>query len=167
MIQKTLYIKQRKLYSIKQCFSLLILLSLPCIKTFAYKKDNTEVLFYYNKGNELLELKNYQEAAASYDLALKYSMYSDISYLNKGDVEKLKKYKDRLAEYIPGKKYKINYTDAYVLKGMVLDILEKHKEAIIVYDLVIKHRPDFALAYYAKGFSLHNLERYKEAIHTI
>jgi regulator of sirC expression with transglutaminase-like and TPR domain len=99
---------------------------------------------WYNKGNLLRELKNYEEALQVYDQALTLKPEHQDTLLNKGNVYKdLNQYDMALMYYDQALKSDKNYARAYINKGVVYQEQGFFSQAFVQFDIALKLEPDF------------------------
>jgi tetratricopeptide (TPR) repeat protein len=137
--------------------------SLPPQRTPAVKAQKTKEQ-WMEEGNRFRDLKQYSEALAAYDEALRLDPKDAFAYSNKGYVlDELKQYEEGLAACEQAIRLNPKDAAAYTNKGWALDEFRRYEEALAAYEQAIRLDPNNALAYNNKGHALRALNREKEA----
>ena len=118
-----------------------------------------------NRGVTLSELKRFEEALASYDLALALRPDHAEALSNRGvTLMELKRFKEALASYDRALVVRPDYAEALSNRGNILRELMRFDEALASYDRALAVRPDYAEALSNRGVTLHELNRFEEAL---
>jgi tetratricopeptide (TPR) repeat protein len=117
-------------------------------------KDSNHIVAWYNKGNVLYNLGNYEEAIKCYDRALEINPnYVDalsnkaIIFANLDKVDQAIKYIDRVLEINPNDGGTLN------AKGVYHTRLDNHEEAIKWYDRALEINPKQPAVFFNKACS--------------
>ncbi len=120
---------------------------------------------WLNKGNELYDLKRYEEALEAYNRAIQLAPNDALAYHNKGyALDDLKRYEEALEAYTRAIELDPNDAVTYYNKGYTLRNLKRYEEALEAYTRALELDPNDAVTYYHKGTALRNLKRSKEAL---
>lgn len=108
--------------------------------SLTYKNDYHEA--WYNRGNALSYLREYEEALASYDNALSYKHDFHDAWTNRGvALIGLDKYDDAVASFDSALTYKQDDDNSWYGRGVALRNLREYDEAIASCDSSIKYNP--------------------------
>ena len=120
---------------------------------------------WFNKGRDLDDLGEYDEAIEAYDEAIRLNPNYAKAWFNKGlSLDDLGKYDEAVKAYDEAIRLDPNNAAmAWNNKGISLDDLGKYDEAIEAYDEAIKLDPNYATAWNNKGIALRKLDRTEEA----
>jgi eukaryotic-like serine/threonine-protein kinase len=120
---------------------------------------------WFEQGNQLLQLKSYEEAIAAYDKAISIKSNDSDAWYNRGlALGKLQRYTEALTSFNQTIAIKPNDNDAWCQRGVALRNLQMYKEAIASYDTAIAIKPNFYLAWNNRGATLGDLQMCTEAI---
>ena len=126
-------------------------------------EDKAHLLF--ELGNLLHAAKEYKEAVASFDQALKIKPEDDLAWNNRGNaLYNLGRYEQAVASFDQALKIKPDHDEAWNNRGIALDNLGRYEEAVASYDQALKIKPDYDLAWNNRGIALRDLGRYEEAV---
>jgi tetratricopeptide (TPR) repeat protein len=113
-----------------------------------------------SKGLILYELKNFDQAAAEYHLAINIDPAFTEAYNNRGNAFKSqRKYDLALADYDKAINLDANFSDAHFNKGSALHQAGKLDAAILSFDEAIKINPNDAEAFFSRGVILNEQKR--------
>jgi len=113
----------------------------------------------------LIDSKQYEEALAASEQALRLDPNYAIAYHNKGTaLYDLERYEEALAAFEQALRLDPNYALAYNGKGAALADLKRDEEALAAYEHVLRLNPSYAPAYSNKGATLADLKRHEEAL---
>ena len=120
---------------------------------------------YNNRGIVLNGLKLWEDALASFDLALeKKPDYVD-AYINRGNVlQELNRHTEALLSYESAAKFKPDYAVAYLNCGNAMQELMRPEEALANYNKAIAIKPNYAEAYSNRGLILQELNLFEQAL---
>ena len=120
---------------------------------------------YLHMGNIFFERKDYEEALAAYEQALRLDHNDTTAYNGKGKaLHGLKRFEEALAAHKQAIRLDLNNALAYTGKGDALSAMKDHYEALAAYEQAIRLALDYAPAYIGKGNALNDLKRYEEAL---
>src|SRR5260370_705919 len=120
---------------------------------------------WLEEGNALYNLKQYEEALAAYEQAIRLDFRYAIAYSNKGNaLYNLKRYEEALAVYEQAIRLDPNNAISYNKRGNALNNLKWYEEALAALEQAIRLDPNNAMVYYNKGDALMDLMRYAEAL---
>jgi tetratricopeptide (TPR) repeat protein len=120
---------------------------------------------YSNRGNALMELKQFDAAVASYDKAIALKPDYVEAYYNRGNaLQELKRLDAAVVSYDKAIAIKRDYAEAYYNRGNALTKLKKLVAAVASYDKAIAIRPDHARAYGNRGNALQELKQLEAAV---
>jgi predicted O-linked N-acetylglucosamine transferase (SPINDLY family) len=132
-------------------------------QAIALKPDYAEA--YSNRGNALLELKQFAAAVACYDKAISLKPDYAEAYSNRGNTLKdLKQLDAAVASFDKAIALKPGLTEAYSNRGNALLELKQLDAAVASFDKAIALKPDFAEAYSNKGNALKDLKQFAAAV---
>ena len=132
-------------------------------KAIQLKPDYADA--YYNRGNALKALEQFDAAIASYDKAIQLKPdYAD-AYSNRGlALKELEQFDAAIASYDKAIQLKPDLAEAYYNRGNALQDLKQFDAAIASYDKAIQLKPDYADAYSNRGLALQGLKQFDAAI---
>jgi predicted O-linked N-acetylglucosamine transferase (SPINDLY family) len=105
------------------------------------KPDYAEA--WFARGIALQDLKQYEEALASYEQAIKLTPYFAEAWSNRGlTLQALKRYDEAISHYEQAIQLKPDYAEAWSNKGFTLYKLKRYEEAIAHYDKALSFRPN-------------------------
>ena len=120
---------------------------------------------FYNLGTVLQELKQLDDALASFDKAIALEPNFADALNNRGTVlQELKQLDDALASYDNAIALEPNFADAFNNRGTVLQELKRLNDSLASYDKAIALEPNFAAALYNRGTVLQELKRLDDAL---
>ena len=129
------------------------------------KKDPDNNTYYYNRGNTLNNLKEYDKAIEDYNKVIELDPKHSFAYNNRGNSHYYKKlYDNAIKDYDKAIELDPNYADAYNNRGVAHNSLGKYEKAISDFDKAIELNPNYSLAYNNKGVAFKNLGKFNEAI---
>jgi tetratricopeptide (TPR) repeat protein len=120
---------------------------------------------WLEEGDRFGDLKQYSEALAAYEQAIRLDPNDASAYTNKGiALRNLKRYEEALAAYEQAIRLDPNYAFAYTNKSYILNKLKRYREALGACEESLQLDPKNANAYDTKGAILNGLKRYEEAL---
>jgi len=148
----------------KVCVLFGVILIVSLVGSLAAAADMTAEE-YYNQGIDYANLRQYTDAIASYDNAIRINPEYSKAWYNRGNAQfNLGRYPDALASYDNATRIDPGYSEAWVNRGVTLGILSRYDEAIASYDNASKISPDDADVWYNRGNAFLYLDRYDEAV---
>jgi tetratricopeptide (TPR) repeat protein len=134
-----------------------------CEQAIALKPDWPQA--YTTRGNILLKLKRYGDAAASFDKAIELKSDDPQPYNSRGNaLQALRRFEEAVESYETAIALKADYAAAYSNRGNALQSLQRFEDAIESYGKAITQRPDYGDAYNNRGVALKRLGRFDEAL---
>ncbi|QDL07987.1 prenyltransferase [Brasilonema octagenarum UFV-E1] len=122
--------------------------------TQQHQTESRKLGLLFELGNLLVAAKEYEQAIASYDQALKIKPDYDSAWYNRGiALQNLGRYEEAIASYDQALKIKPDYDSAWNNRGIALQNLGRYEEAIASYDQALKFKPDYDSAWYNKACS--------------
>ncbi|MGE5656138.1 MAG: tetratricopeptide repeat protein [Actinomycetota bacterium] len=122
-------------------------------------------LDYARQGDALFFQNSFEEAVASYDLALQLQPDLADTWNNRGVVlTRLQRYSEAIASYERATEIRPEYADAWNNRGVVLLEMQQYQDAITSYDKAIQARPDYADAWNNRGVAFAKTQQYEEAV---
>jgi tetratricopeptide (TPR) repeat protein len=119
-------------------------------------------------GNLLDAAKEYEEAIASLDQALKFKPDYHQAWYNRGNaLGNLGRLEEAISSYDQALKFKPDDHQAWNSRGNALGNLGRLEEAIASLDQALKIKPDYHQAWYNRGNVLDDLGRLEEAISSL
>ena len=129
------------------------------------KKDPDNDTYYYNRGNTLNNLKEYDKAIEDYNKVIELDPKHSFAYNNRGNSYYYKKlYDNAIKNYNKAIELNPNYAFAYNNRGLAFSSLGNFDEAIIDFDKAIELNPNYVSAYNNRGITFKNLGNFDEAI---
>ncbi|MEI6292729.1 MAG: tetratricopeptide repeat protein [Methanomicrobiales archaeon] len=120
---------------------------------------------YYNQGIDDASLRNYTDAIASYDNAIRIKPEYSKAWYNRGiALFNLGRYGDAIASYDNASRLDPGNSDVWVNRGVALGMLDRFDDAIASYDNASKINPDDSDVWYNRGNAFLYLDRYDDAI---
>ena len=120
---------------------------------------------WLDEGNAHYKAKQYEEALAGYEQAIRLDPNYAGAYISKGKtLTTLERYKEALAAYEQAIRLDPNSAIAINGKGNALYYLKRYEEALAAYEQAIRLDPNYAGVYANKGNALSYLKRYEEAL---
>lgn len=139
--------------------------SARCLLVRALEIERGSYDAHLNLGNVLTELGRFEEALASYGLALALKPDCAQALSNRANaLLELKCYEESLASHDRALELEPDYAEAHYNRGNVLLDMKRHEEALASYDKAIALRPDFAQALSNRGDVLGQFKRYDDAL---
>ncbi|MEW5855942.1 MAG: tetratricopeptide repeat protein, partial [Cyanobacteriota bacterium] len=130
-----------------------------------YQTPGYRATLLLNLGDLLAAGKEYEEAIASYDQALKIKPDKDEAWFNRGiALKNLGRLEEAVASYDQALKIKPGKDEAWNNRGVTLKKLERLEEAVASYDQALKIKPDKDEAWFNRGIALKKLGRLEEAV---
>ena len=121
--------------------------------------------YYYNRGNTLNNLKEYDKAIEDYNKVIELDPKHPFAYNNRGNSYYYKKlYDNAIKNYNKAIELNPNYAFAYNNRGLAFSSLENFDEAIKDFDKAIELNPNYAFAYNNRGLAFSSLGNFDEAI---
>jgi tetratricopeptide (TPR) repeat protein len=121
--------------------------------------------FWFNQGNNQLEVEDYTAALASYDQALHHKPDYYEAWNNRGVAQvNLGRYEEAVASYDQALHHKPDYHKAWGNRGVALVSLGQYEEVVASYDQALHHKPDYHEAWNNRGAALEKLGRLEEAV---
>jgi serine/threonine protein kinase len=120
---------------------------------------------WFEYGNELLNLKRYEEAVGSYGYALKIDGNNSHALHNLGvSLSQLGRHEKALNSYDFALKINPNNANTWSNRADALYELGRYKESVISCDRALKIDLDNFNAWFNRGYANNKLEKYKEAL---
>lgn len=120
---------------------------------------------FVQRGDTLLNTKNYSEAVLVYDQAISLDKNNFAAWNGKADaLNRARDFTGALAASDTALAIDPSNTKGWMNRGYILYNLEKYDEELKAYETAISLEPDNAEAWFNKGYSLAGLKRYDEAI---
>lgn len=117
------------------------------------------------QGDSLFSQKNYEEAIAYYEQAVKIKSHNAVAWLKRGlTLARLKRFKDAIKSYNQAIKIQPDYHQAWCDLGVAFGNIRRHQEAFTAFDKATQVKSDDAVAWWNRGLALIELEEYEEAI---
>ena len=124
-----------------------------------------KALGYYERGQQLTEAGEYEEAIAEYNKAIAIKPDFAIAWTNKGFAQgKLGQHLAKFSSCDQATEIAKNFAEAWNCKGLARFDLKQYELALKEYDQAIAVDKDFYRGWYNKGQVLIKLGRYEEAI---
>ena len=112
-----------------------------------------------------MDLRRYDDALASYDMALAIRPGFAEALSNRGNaLNELKRYAEALASLDKALAVRPRYAEALSNRGNALTKLKRHEEAVASYDRALAIKPAFPEALSNRGDVLNELKRTEEAV---
>jgi tetratricopeptide (TPR) repeat protein len=127
--------------------------------------DDRRASLAFEQGNIFYSNKNFEDAIASYDQALKIKPDYHDAWYNRGiSLYHLGQFEAAIASFDQALKIKPDDHDAWYNRGISLYHLGQFEAAIAAYEQALKIKPDDHDAWYNRGLSLAYLGQYETAI---
>ncbi|HXD34808.1 MAG TPA: tetratricopeptide repeat protein [Pyrinomonadaceae bacterium] len=126
-------------------FTLMVAFALLVVSAFAQQTAEE----YIRRGKEQLEKKQYLDAAASFEAAVKADPNLPEAYYYRGTVQL-----DRpkaISDFSKAIELKPNYAEAFYQRGLEFDLASKSKEALRDYNQAIELNPKYIEAYMGRA----------------
>jgi len=120
---------------------------------------------WLDEGDNFRNLKQYSEALAAYEQAIRLDPNDAYAYSNKGyTLNELKRYREAVGAYEQAIRLDPNNAAAYISKSLALNELKRYEEGLGAYEQAPSLDSNNAAAYINKDIALRNLKRYEEAL---
>ncbi len=120
---------------------------------------------WVKEGNQFYGAKQFKEAIAAYDNAIKLDSGYTIAYYGIGIAHRNSgEYQKALADFDQVIALDSQYTNAYYGRGLAYYYLQEYQKALVNFDRAIVLNPQHADAYVGRGTACHNLKEYQRAI---
>jgi len=130
-----------------------------------YTNESDHAESNFDQGQELHELRRFEEALASYDRAIALNADYTEAYSRRGVVLRdLGRLDDALASCDRAIALKPDYANAHVNRGVVLYGMHRLDEALTSYDNAIATKPDYVIAHINRGVVLQDRNRTDDAL---
>ena len=117
------------------------------------KRDPDNDTYYYNRGNTLNNLKEYDKAIEDYNKVIELDPKHPFAYNNRGNSYYYKKlYDNAIKNYNKAIELNPNYAFAYNNRGIAFSSLGNFDEAIKDYNKAIELNPNYVSAYNNREF---------------
>jgi tetratricopeptide (TPR) repeat protein len=128
-----------------------------------FESQNAEE--WFDRGNKLFELGDYEQAITSYKKALEIKPNYYEAWVTRGvALFRLEKYKEAIASYEKALEIEFNCYHAWAMRGDALLNLGEYEMTITSYSLALEIEPENYHAWANRGDALFRLGRYEEAI---
>ncbi len=132
---------------------------------YARHVDSGAVQAHCDHGDALARGNRFEEALASYQLALDIRPDHAAAWYRRGNaLHELKRTQDSLASYERALAIQPDFAEAWNDRGVVLRTLDRLTEALASYERAIEIKADYAEAHYNRGNALRDLGRPREAL---
>lgn len=123
-------------------------------------------VFYINRGDKLVEFKNYEVAIKDYTEAIRLQPQNGSYYSKRGDTYayQLKDYQKAIADYTEAINLEQNNAVYYSYRGYFYRSLEDYQKALEDVNRAITLNPKYAIAYRHRAFIYSGQGKYPEAI---
>ncbi len=119
---------------------------------------------WYQKGNNLYEKQQYQDALVAYEKAISKEHNHYLAWFMRGKTfNKCRCYEEEIACYEKAISIRPDYHKAWFMKSVVLSQLERDEQALASYNKAVEIQPKDFWAWRERGKILEKLERYQEA----
>ena len=123
-----------------------------------------QALKYYNEGNSLIEVGEYEKAISTFDRALSYRRDFAQAWLNRGFAQgKLGRHIDKFSSCERATDFAPDFAEAWNCRGLARFDSQQYERALEEYDRAINIDPDFYRGWFNKGQVLLKLGLPKEA----
>ncbi|MEK8016699.1 MAG: tetratricopeptide repeat protein, partial [Candidatus Parabeggiatoa sp.] len=120
---------------------------------------------WFDRGNELLDSKNFEKAIEYYDKVLQFKSDHYDAWNNRGwALHNLGRHQEAIENYNKALQFKPNHCFAWINRGNALCELGHYQEAIENYDKALQFKPDDYGVWYSRGLVLEDLGHYETAI---
>ena len=120
---------------------------------------------HYNRGNVLIELKQFEKAMTCYDRALAITPGYVEAHFNRGNaLLKSRRLSDALASFDRALRLNPNIAEIHSSRGNALRALNRFDEALVSFDQALRLQPNHAEFHANRGNVLHELGRLDEAL---
>jgi Tfp pilus assembly protein PilF len=124
-----------------------------------------DVVVLHNRGITFQELRRFEDALASYELALAARPdYAEALNSRGITLYKLRRFEDALASYGQALAVRPGYAEALNNRGNTLRELRRFEDALASYEQALVVWPDYADALNNRGIILHELKRFEDAL---
>ncbi|MBD2509631.1 tetratricopeptide repeat protein [Nostoc muscorum FACHB-395] len=134
--------------------------------TEKHKPDNSQASLLFKLGNLLFAAKEYEQAIASYDQALKIQPDHYKTWIYRGAVlcDYLQRFEEAIASFDQALKIKPDDDKAWYNRSIALNNSGRYEEALVSYDQALQIKPDDHTIWHNRGIALKDLGRNEEAI---
>ncbi len=127
--------------------------------------NESDAVYWYKKGEELLNASKYNESIEAYDRAIDLNQSYAEAWNHKGNaLYDLGKKEEAIRAYRKAIEINPNFAKAWYNTGARLYQLERYNESLEYLDRAIELDPKFTWAWNVKGNALSDLGKYDEAI---
>ncbi|WP_366664960.1 tetratricopeptide repeat protein [Microcoleus sp. bin48.metabat.b7b8b9.023] len=142
-----------------------ILVEFPLVLGEGGEDVDGEAEAWKKRGDEKLDLGDFEGAIASYDKALEIKLDYNAAWNNRGNaLNNLGRLEEAIASYDKVLEIKPNDHVVWRNRGIALGNLGRVEESITSYDKALEFKPDDHEAWYNRGIDLGNLGRFEDAI---
>jgi tetratricopeptide (TPR) repeat protein len=126
--------------------------------------EKTDSALYY-RGLAKHSQKQFAEAIADYDQAIRLNPYFKWAYGDRGRAKRsLKRYEEALADFDFTITLDKKYDFAYSNRGLIKYELDRYTDAVLDFDRAIEIDPDYSLYYLYRGWCYSELKKHREAL---
>ena len=126
------------------------------------------IKYYVLQGETLTQIRDYQNALASYSKVVELEPRNAAAYKARGDVynSRLSKPAEALADYAKAIEINPKYSEAYMARGLLLGSswYSSYDKAIADFSKVIELSPKDTFAYHQRGYTYYKLKKKAEAL---
>jgi eukaryotic-like serine/threonine-protein kinase len=123
-----------------------------------------QALKFYNEGNDLIELGEYETAIESFDKALNYRNDFAQAWTNRGFAQgKLNRHLEKFSSCVQATDVAPDFSEAWNCRGLARFDLQQYEQALEEYNQAIAVDADFYRGWYNKGQVLLKLDQPREA----
>lgn len=109
--------------------------------------------------------KDYSEAIANYDSAIRLEPKNSQLYFLRGSVKReMKEYKESIIDLSHSIEFNPSFSSAYYWRGRIHSILKQYEDSITDYNKAISISSEDASYYYSRGLAKYHLKQYRDAI---
>ncbi|MBD2347099.1 tetratricopeptide repeat protein [Anabaena subtropica] len=137
------------------------------LEKLADENEQTQLSFdeCIQQGDSLFSQKNYEEAIAYYEQAVKIVSDDAVAWFKRGlTLARLNRFKDAIKSYNQAIKIQPDYHQAWCDLGVAFGNIRRHQEAFTAFNKATQVKEDDAIAWLNRGLALIELEEYEEAI---
>ncbi|MDZ8068956.1 MAG: tetratricopeptide repeat protein [Nostoc sp. DedQUE08] len=130
-----------------------------------HQTENRKTSLLLELRNLLISTKEYEEAIASFNQALKIKADDHEAWNDRGyALFNLGRFEEAIASFDQALKIKADDHEAWNNRGIALGYLKRYEEEVASYDKAIEIKPDYQEAWYHRGIALKDLSKWKEAL---